>query len=224
MNKNILSDKYKCGHDISPIVISTTVNSLTTYMEWQKDKSGLCLVCWLKERRINNKRKAIRNELDDLNFKDISIGKLLDICLKCNTKEEAESFLRQYEEMCGSPEMAHKNLMHIFGYADGESIKKLCSLFPINPQINLTDIRDMLQKTIHSLDIVIGQEAQLYNAFEGLLKNAVASEISGIKKPNLFPFINELKMEKESLETIKFHLECKIEDNEREKNKITLTH
>lgn len=83
---------------------------------------------------------------------------------------------------------------------------------------NLVDIKDQLQNTINLLNNVIDQEFELHNAFEDLIENAKASEIAGIKRPNLYPFINMIKMQKESLETIKFHVECQIEDNRRDRD------
>lgn len=78
----------------------------------------------------------------------------------------------------------------------------------------LVDIEDMLKATIDLLNKAMAQELELHKAFEDLMENAKASEIVGIRRPNLFPFINMLKMQKESLETIKFHVQCQIKYNE----------
>lgn len=48
---DLLSFKYKCGHTIEPIILNTTVDSLATYTDWKNSKSGLCLMCWLEQRR-----------------------------------------------------------------------------------------------------------------------------------------------------------------------------
>lgn len=50
-NGDILSFKYKCGHDIRPAIINTTTGSLETYMEWKKDIEGLCIECWINKRK-----------------------------------------------------------------------------------------------------------------------------------------------------------------------------
>lgn len=65
-------------------------------------------------------------------FSGLPIQGIVDICLRCNTKEDAENILRQYEEYCATPEIAHINLGYIFGYVGDESRKKLYSLFPVN--------------------------------------------------------------------------------------------
>lgn len=80
---------------------------------------------------------------------------------------------------------------------------------------NLEDIKNKLQVTIDTIDKAIEQESELYISFEGLTKNARASEIGGLKRPNIFPYINMLKMQKETFLTIKFHVECQIEDNKK---------
>lgn len=48
---DLTSYKYKCGHGIKPVILNTTVDSLATYMEWKSSESGLCLECWLKEKK-----------------------------------------------------------------------------------------------------------------------------------------------------------------------------
>lgn len=48
---DITVSKYDCGHPINPIIIDTDEFTLTTYMEWKHDNSGLCLECWLKRRK-----------------------------------------------------------------------------------------------------------------------------------------------------------------------------
>lgn len=48
---DVLSYAYKCGHGIVPVIPNTNVDSLATYMEWKESNSGLCLICWLKQKR-----------------------------------------------------------------------------------------------------------------------------------------------------------------------------
>lgn len=45
------------------------------------------------------------------------------------------------------------------------------------------------------------------------MENAKAVQVAGLKKPNLFPYIQELHLQKEILLTLKFHVECNIDDN-----------
>lgn len=78
---------------------------------------------------------------------------------------------------------------------------------------DLEDIESQLQNVINTLNIAIDEELRLHNAFDNLMKNAKAKDVTGIKRPNLYAYINMLKMQKESLETIKFHIECQIADN-----------
>jgi len=39
---------YKCGHPIKEVIINTTPESLSMYMEWKNSKSSLCIRCWNK--------------------------------------------------------------------------------------------------------------------------------------------------------------------------------
>lgn len=48
---DLLYYKYRCGHKIVPVILNTNVDSLATYMEWKESNSGLCLTCWLKQKR-----------------------------------------------------------------------------------------------------------------------------------------------------------------------------
>ncbi len=50
-NGDITAAKYDCGHSINPVIIDTDEFTLTTYIEWKHDDSGLCLECWLKRRK-----------------------------------------------------------------------------------------------------------------------------------------------------------------------------
>jgi hypothetical protein len=84
---------------------------------------------------MDNKEKAI-GKFGDIDFSKFSdIGKFLTLCLKCETKEDADEILRQYEKYCDTIEIAHKNLGYIFGYCSEEDRKKLYALFPVSHPI-----------------------------------------------------------------------------------------
>lgn len=75
-------------------------------------------------------------ELENIEFYNKRIEDMLNLCLKCNSKEEAVKVLRQYEEFIGSVKIAHINLGYIFEYASEENKKKLYSLFPVEQPID----------------------------------------------------------------------------------------
>lgn len=83
---------------------------------------------------MDKKENAV-GKFGDIDFPKLGISGLISLCLKCETKEDAEEILRQYEKYCDTPEIAHKNLGYIFGYANPEDRKKLYSLFPVNHPI-----------------------------------------------------------------------------------------
>jgi hypothetical protein len=74
-------------------------------------------------------------EFDNIDFTKLDFGQIISLCLRCNTKEDAEKVLRQYEKNFETPEIARSNLGYIFGYTDDENRKKLYSLFPVNHPI-----------------------------------------------------------------------------------------
>jgi hypothetical protein len=81
---------------------------------------------------MDNKEKAIE-KFGNIDFSKLGdIGKLLTLCLKCETKEDAGEVLRQYEKYCDTPQIADSNLGYIFGYCNEEDRKKLYSLFPVS--------------------------------------------------------------------------------------------
>jgi len=162
---------------------------------------------------------------DGLKTKGMPIEKVLDICLSCNTKEEAESVLREYEKQHDDPEIARQNLGYIFRYASDENIKKLYSLFPVthpflgekfgreeSKTTELENVRKSLQFSIDFLEKTIESYVRLQKVYDDLMENAKATEVAGLKKPNLFPYIQESKLQREILLTLKFHVECNIED------------
>lgn len=53
----LLSYKYRCGHGIKCVILNTTIDSLATYMEWKNSGGGLCLECWLNERKKDEKKE-----------------------------------------------------------------------------------------------------------------------------------------------------------------------
>jgi len=161
---------------------------------------------------------------DGLKTKGMPIEKVLDICLSCNTKEEAENVLREYEEQ-HDPEIARQNLGYIFGYASDNDIKKLYSLFPVthpvfgekfgreeNKTTELENVKKSLQLSIDLLEKTIESHVRLQKSYDDLMENAKAVEVVGLKKPNLFPYIQQLNLQKQILLTLKFHVECNIED------------
>ena len=46
------SFKYSCGHKIHSIIINTSAYTLSTYIEWKKDKNNMCIKCWLKQNKL----------------------------------------------------------------------------------------------------------------------------------------------------------------------------
>lgn len=72
---------------------------------------------------------------DKINFDGMSIGNVIKKCLACETLEDAEIILYQYEDYCDTPEIARRNLGYIFGYCNPEDREKLYRLFPVNHPI-----------------------------------------------------------------------------------------
>jgi hypothetical protein len=70
-----------------------------------------------------------------INFEGIEIGKMIDLFLKCETQEDVDDILGQYEKYCDTPEIARGNLGYIFGYANEENRKKLYLMFPVTHPI-----------------------------------------------------------------------------------------
>lgn len=92
----------------------------------------------------------------------MEISEVLSICSKCDTKEEAVEVLKEYEEICESPEIARKNLGYIFGYSGSEERKKLYSLFPLNHPIfgSVFGRGDVDDKIVDALGGIIGNMAR----------------------------------------------------------------
>ena len=74
-------------------------------------------------------------EFDNIDFNKLDITNIVNLCLRCKTKEDAEKVLRRYEKYCATPEIAHNNLGYIFGYCGPENRKRLYSLFSVNHPI-----------------------------------------------------------------------------------------
>lgn len=85
--------------------------------------------------------------------------------------------------------------------------------------VKLQDVKDLLESTINSIEKAITSEAELDRAYIQFMENAKASEIGGLKRPSMIPYIQELNLHKQILLTLKFHVECQIEDNKK-KNRI----
>jgi|GEM_PF-3600148 hypothetical protein len=73
----------------------------------------------------------IGGKFGKINFEGMDIGKFIDLCLKCETKEDVDDILGQYEKYCDSEEVARENLGYIFGYANEKNRKKLYLMFPV---------------------------------------------------------------------------------------------
>jgi hypothetical protein len=80
---------------------------------------------------MDNKGKS-PGKFGDIDFKNLNIGQIVELCLKCETKEDAHELLRQYEKYFDDPTIARNNLGYMFGYYDPEDRKKLYALFPVN--------------------------------------------------------------------------------------------
>ena len=68
---------------------------------------------------------------NEINFKEASINDIIELCLKCETKDEAFKLRDSYRDYCVTPQVADENLGYLFGYCDEEDRKKLYSLFPV---------------------------------------------------------------------------------------------
>lgn len=66
---------------------------------------------------------------------DLDISGIINVCLSCKTKEEAKEILKEYEQYCDTPEIAHSNLGYIFGYCGAEDRKRLYDSFPVSHPI-----------------------------------------------------------------------------------------
>lgn len=81
--------------------------------------------------------------------------------------------------------------------------------------IKFDDVRNLLQLTIDSIEKTIELETKLQESFNDLMKNVNAGKVDGLKSPNLFPYIQELNLQKQIILTLKFRVECLMEDNNR---------
>lgn len=71
----------------------------------------------------------------EIRFDEINISDLISLCLSCETENDAENVMKQYEQYCDTPEIAHKNLGYMFGYCSEEDRKKLYDLFLVSHPI-----------------------------------------------------------------------------------------
>lgn len=83
---------------------------------------------------MDNKSKS-SGKFDNIDFKNLSMGQIVELCLKCETKEDANDLLRQYEKCFDNPAIAGENLGYVFGYYDPETRDKLYSLFTVDHPI-----------------------------------------------------------------------------------------
>lgn len=49
--ENASSLVYKCGHSVRPVIMNTVSGSLETYLEWKNDPEGICIECWMMEKK-----------------------------------------------------------------------------------------------------------------------------------------------------------------------------
>lgn len=78
---------------------------------------------------------GVSGKFGKINFEGMEIGYMIDLFLKCETNEDADDILGQYENYCDTKEIARQNLGYIFGYADDENRKKLYLMFPVTHPI-----------------------------------------------------------------------------------------
>ena len=70
-------------------------------------------------------------QINTISFDGITIRGLIDMCIKCKTREEASMLLDAYRRYCDTPEIADANLGYIFGYCSPCEIERLYALFPV---------------------------------------------------------------------------------------------
>ena len=73
---DLLSFKYRCGHNINPVIINTTVRSLEIYTEWKNDHSDLCIECWMGKRNVGrhgDKKGSIKQKKNDRDNRNMKV-------------------------------------------------------------------------------------------------------------------------------------------------------
>ena len=68
-------------------------------------------------------------KIEDFDFLNGTISSLLDLCLKADTKQEANRIIERYKAV---NEHAEQNLGYIFGYCGEKEREKLYRLFIVN--------------------------------------------------------------------------------------------
>ncbi len=63
------------------------------------------------------------------------MGRIIELCLSCETKEDVNELLGLYEKCFDNPAVAWSNLGYMFGYYDPETRNKLYSLFTVDHPI-----------------------------------------------------------------------------------------
>lgn len=53
---------------------------------------------------MDNKGGSL-GKFGDIDFTKLDIGEIIKLCLKCETKEDANEVLMQYEKYCDNPEI-----------------------------------------------------------------------------------------------------------------------
>jgi hypothetical protein len=82
-------------------------------------------------------------------------------------------------------------------------------------QQELEDVLELLRSTVGSIEETVELQTKLKRSYRNLMKNANVARVDGLKIPNLFPLIQELNLQKQTLLTVQFHIECRIEDNKK---------
>lgn len=82
-----------------------------------------------------DKKSESIGKFSDIDFKKLNMGQIVSLCLSCETKEDANELLRQYEKCFDDTVVARSNLGYVFGYYDPEDRKKLYSLFIVDHPI-----------------------------------------------------------------------------------------
>ena len=81
---------------------------------------------------MTEKKQADTDWIAEIEFKQVNVRDIIEICRKCKTKEEASKLIECYRAYCVTPEAADENLGYIFGYCNEEERKKLYRLFPVS--------------------------------------------------------------------------------------------
>ena len=68
--------------------------------------------------------------IEEFDWDNATMGTILDLCLKCETEEDAKLVMEAYKKI--NPEHWAENLGYSFGYCGPEDRERLYKLFPVN--------------------------------------------------------------------------------------------